>query len=365
MTSSVPLLSVTDFVALTNQTLEYAYPSVEIEGEVASFNVNQGKFVFFDLKDTGATVNCFMMVFALRMPIEDGMKVVIRAVPKLTNKGRFSLTVQQIRPSGEGSLKKSFELLKKKLEAEGIFSPDRKRRLPYAPRHVAVISSTGAAGYHDFIKIAGERWGGVQFDVLHVQVQGEGAADQIIRAFEFVNQQSQLPEVVVLIRGGGSADDLAVFNDEKLVRAISVSRVPVLTGIGHEVDESLADLAADVRASTPSNAAEILVPSRDEIRRYITQLSRQLVGRMENAVDHSAKEVRDTVGVMHGFLERFVDGEQQRVRQLRAVLDAYNPASVMARGYAIVYGKLEKGSIVKVETATHIAETEVKHVRKK
>ncbi len=365
MTSSVPLLSVSDFVALTNQTLEYAYPSVEIEGEVASFTVNQGKFVFFDLKDAGATVNCFMMVFALRMPIEDGMKVVIRAMPKLTNKGRFSLTVQQIRPSGEGSLKKSFELLKKKLEAEGIFNPDRKRPLPYAPRHVAVISSTGAAGYHDFIKIAGERWGGVQFDILHVQVQGEGAADQIIRAFEFVNQQSELPEVIVLIRGGGSADDLAVFNDEKLVRAISASRVPVLTGIGHEVDESLADLAADVRASTPSNAAELLVPSRDEMRRYVKQLSLQLLGRMETAVDRSTREVRETIETIHERLEQFVDGERLRVQQLRAVLDAYNPAGIMARGYAIIYGKLEKGEMVKIETATRIAETEVKHVREK
>ena len=120
-----PQFSVSDFIALTNQTLEYAYPSVDIEGEVSSFKVNQGKFVFFDLKDAGASVGCFMMLFQLRVPIEDGMKVVVTASPKLTQWGKFSLTVRAIRPSGEGSLKKSFELLKAKLDKEGLFAPER------------------------------------------------------------------------------------------------------------------------------------------------------------------------------------------------------------------------------------------------
>ena len=158
-------LSVSDFIAATNQTLEYAYPSVDVEGEVASFKVNQGKYVFFDLKDDGGTVGCFMSLWQLRVPIEDGMKVVVTASPKLTPWGRFSLTVRTIRPSGEGSLKKSFELLKAKLEKEGLFAAERKRPLPSEPQKVAVISSTQAAGYADFMKIVNDRWGGVQFDV--------------------------------------------------------------------------------------------------------------------------------------------------------------------------------------------------------
>ena len=139
-----PLFSVSDFLASLNQTLEYAYPSVEVEGEVASFKVNQGKYVFFDLKDAGGSVGCFMTVWQLRVPIEDGMKVIVRAVPKVTPWGKFSLTVQSIRPSGEGSLKKSFELLKAKLEKEGMFAEERNHSLPSPPTHMGMISSTQA-----------------------------------------------------------------------------------------------------------------------------------------------------------------------------------------------------------------------------
>ncbi|HET8883963.1 MAG TPA: exodeoxyribonuclease VII large subunit, partial [Candidatus Saccharimonadales bacterium] len=177
----VPQLSVSDFIALTNQTLEYAYPSIEVEGEVASFKVNQGKYVFFDIKDAGGSVGCFMTVWQLRVPIEDGMKVVVTATPKLTQWGKFSLTVRAIRPSGEGSLKKSFELLRAKLDKEGLFAAERKRVLPGLPQHIAVISSAQAAGYADFIKIIGDRWGGLQIDVASVQVQGASAPDQMIQ----------------------------------------------------------------------------------------------------------------------------------------------------------------------------------------
>lgn len=206
-----------------------------------------------------------MSVYQLCIAIEDGMRVVVVASPKLTQWGRFSLTVRSIRPSGEGSIKKSFELLRAKLAEEGLLALERKRVLPSMPSHLGVISSTGAAGYADFIKILDDRWAGLQVDVAHVQVQGDVAADQMIRALRYFSELEQPPQVVALIRGGGSADDLAVFNDEKLVRAVAASRVPVIAGIGHEVDESLVDLAADVRAATPSNAAQLLVPDKQAI----------------------------------------------------------------------------------------------------
>ncbi|HEU4830846.1 MAG TPA: exodeoxyribonuclease VII large subunit, partial [Candidatus Saccharimonadales bacterium] len=129
-----PIFSVSDFIAVTNQTLEYAYPAVEVEGEVTSFKVNQGKYVFFDIKDAGGSIGCFMTVWQLRVPIEDGMKVIVSATPKLTQWGKFSLTVKTVRPSGEGALKKSFELLKAKLDTEGLFAPERKRLLPRVPQ---------------------------------------------------------------------------------------------------------------------------------------------------------------------------------------------------------------------------------------
>ncbi len=361
----IPLFSVSQFTALINQTLEYAYPSVEIEGEVASFKVNQGNFVFFDLKDAKSSLGCFMMLFHLRQPIENGMKVIIRARPKLTAWGKFSLTVEQIRPSGEGSLKKSYELLKAKLEKEGLFALDRKRLLPSQPEHIAVISSTQAAGYGDFIKIIDTRWGGMRIDVAHVQVQGEGAPDQMIRALAYINQQEELPEVIVLVRGGGSADDLAAFNDEPLVRAVAASRVPVLTGIGHEVDESLVDLVADVRASTPSNAAELLVPDRNDIRRHVRQSLRQILSATDMAIDRVQRE--NTLMLQRAF-ENIEDLYELQARDLSsriALLSAYNPRRALQRGYAIVRGETKVGAIIDIETSSTQIKAEVKDVKRK
>jgi exodeoxyribonuclease VII large subunit len=358
-----PIFSVSDFLASVNQTLEYAYPAIEIEGEVSSFKVNQNKFVFFDLKDESASIGCFMTVWQLRVPIEDGMKVVIRAVPKLTQWGKFSLTVQAIRPKGEGSLKKSFELLLAKLEKEGLFSEDRKRTLPSIPQQIAVISSTQAAGYADFIKILNDRWGGVNVSVAHVQVQGEAAPDQMIRAIQYFNGLEQLPEVLVIIRGGGSADDLAAFNDEQLVRAIAASRIPTLVGVGHEVDVSLADMVADVRAATPSNAAQIIVPDRREliaaVHHTMNTLSRSATG--------AIKELEQIISVR---LERAVEvaltvirHHEQQLAASTSILEAYNPSAVLKRGYAIVRGEVAIGSAIIIERQNDTIEAEVTNVK--
>lgn len=359
----LPTLSVSDFLASVNQTLEYAYPAIEVEGEVTSFKVNQNKWVFFDIKDAGGSVGCFMSVFQLRVPIEDGMKVVVRAVPKVTQWGKFSLTVQAIRPSGEGSIKKSYELLKKKLENEGLFAPERKRALPVIPRHVAVISSTQAAGYADFIKIINDRWGGMRVDVAHTLVQGMDAPDQIIRAIKYFNEQADLPEVLVIIRGGGSADDLSCFSDERLVREIAASRIPTIVGVGHEVDETLADFAADVRAATPSNAAQLIVPDKREIMAGVTGAMR-LIGNMMNAqIETRLVYVKDLLG---GMLRRIEDnwrGQQDWLNQTVSLLQAYNPAAVLERGYAIVRGDIKVGNTITINTATNEITAEVKHVK--
>lgn len=362
---SSPKFSVSDFIALTNQTLEYAYPSVEVEGEVASFKVNQNKYVFFDLKDSGGTVGCFMTVWQLRVPIEDGMKVIVTATPKLTQWGRFSLTVRAVRPSGEGSLKKSFDILKAKLDKEGLFAPERKRPLPALPKHIAVISSTQAAGYADFIKILNDRFGGLQVDVAHVQVQGEGAPDQIIRALKYFNSREELPDVIVIIRGGGSADDLSAFNDELLVREIAASRVPTLTGIGHEIDESLADLAADRRAATPSNAAQILVPDRQEITRAVRQQIVSLLPRMSQVAVRQREELHLKLEQAESLLRRQLNVQTDQVRSLRRVLSQLDPNKVLSRGYAIIRGKVAVGEVIEIEKSDILITAEVQHVDKK
>lgn len=357
--------SVSDFIALTNQTLEFAYPSVQVEGEVASFKVNQNKYVFFDLKDDGGIIGCFMTVWQLRVPLEDGMKVVVTATPKLTQWGKFSLTVRAVRPSGEGSLRKSFELLKAKLEKEGLFAPERKRALPGMPRHVAVISSTQAAGYADFMKILDDRWGGLKVDVAHVQVQGESAPDQMIKALKYFNSREELPEVIVLVRGGGSADDLAAFNDELLAREIATSRVPTLVGVGHEVDVSLADLAADARAATPSNAAQILVPDRQEIIRAARAQVRSLLPKTERAALQQTEAVRRQLEHAAMLLERRWEARADQLESLRRVLGELNPRRVLERGYALVRGELRPGGMITVEKSDTILTAEVKDAREK
>jgi exodeoxyribonuclease VII large subunit len=365
MEKNVPQLTVSDFIALTNQTLEYAYPGIEVEGEVASFKVNQGKYVFFDIKDAGGSVNCFMTVWQLRVPIEDGMKVIVTATPKLTQWGKFSLTVRAIRPSGEGSLKKSFELLRAKLDKEGLFAQERKRLLPGLPQRVAVISSVQAAGYADFVKILEDRWGGLQIEVASVQVQGASAPDQMIAALKYFNSREELPEVIVIIRGGGSADDLSAFNDEQLVREIAASRVPTLVGVGHEVDVSLADMVADVRAATPSNAAQILVPDRSEIIRAVRRQVQALLPRTEQAIDGRLSNLQAQLDAAMRQVDRRFARQQDQVDSLRRVLAELDPRRVLARGYALVRGDIGVGKVIEIEKSDIVITAEVQHVSKK
>ena len=360
--STVPLLSVSDFVALTNQTLEYAYATVIIEGEVAGFKVNQGKFVFFDIKDTSASVGCFMMAYQLRVPVEDGMRVVITGTPKLTQWGKFSITIKSIRPSGEGSLKKSFDLLKAKLEKEGLFAAELKRPIPAVPKHIAVISSTQAAGYADFVKIIGDRWGGIMIDVAQVQVQGEAAPDQMIRAITYFNEQEVLPEVIVIIRGGGSADDLSAFNDEALVREIAASRVPTVVGVGHETDESLADLVADVRAATPSNAAQLLVPDRRDVIHLTHTRVRGLLPRIERSIAERRSGLRRELTAILERMTLRADAYHTHVARQRRLVAELDPHKVLERGYALLRGKPVVGETIEVETKERIIKAEVTHV---
>lgn len=361
----IPKLSVAEFIDSLNQTLEYAYPVVEIEGEVASFKVNQQKFVFFDLKDGSASVGCFMTLWQLRVPIEDGMKVVVRATAKVTQWGKFSLTVQSIHPSGEGSLKKSFELLKSKLEKEGLFDAARKRRLPVIPTHIGVISSVQAAGYVDFIKILDQRFGGIRVEVAHVQVQGESAPDQIIRAIEYFATTADAPEVLAIVRGGGSADDLATFNDERLVRAIAASRIPTLVGVGHEIDTTLADLVADVRAATPSNAAQIIVPDRQELLRRLGHQRVRILNRVGQATEDTMADVRSVRERALRNWEERIGMVRQRLDHISVRLSAYDPHKVLERGYAIINGTVTPGGTITIERHKDVIEAEVRHVTAK
>lgn len=359
--------SVSDFQAVFNQVVETAFSGVLIEGEVSGFKVNQGRFVFFDLRDEkGAVVNCFMMLWQMRFPLEDGMRVRIRANLKMIKTGRVSLTVTAVKPVGEGSIKRSFELLKAKLEKEGLFSQAKKRALPDPLRlkNVAVISSVQAAGYADFVKILNERWGGLVVHTAHTQVQGQAAVEQIKKALDYFNERGEA-EVIAIIRGGGSADDLAIFNDESLVRKVAASKIPVITGIGHEVDESLVDLAADVAASTPSNVAQKLTPEREAIRRNV-QASLWRAGEATKQELGDARErVRRLVSEKGEGLKTILARKQERVLQLKKLAENLNPQKILARGFALIRGEIKLAQNIEIETMTKLVQARVQKISDK
>ena len=382
--TSRPLFTPTEFIAVANETLEYAFSAITIVGEVASFKVNQGRWVFFDVKDEESSISCFMSAWSLKMPLEDGMKVMVRGVPKLTKWGKFSFTVTAVQPVGEGSIKKAFELLKKKLAAEGLFDAAKKRGVPEDLTRLGVISSTQAAGYADFIKIVNARWGGMKIEVAHTQVQGLDAPEQIIRALNYFNERGEV-QMIAILRGGGSADDLACFNDESLVRAIAASKIPVITGIGHEVDESLCDLAADVRASTPSNAAELLTKDRKTEATKVARATLRARQLILQEIDRAKKVNREKVEkISHGIMTKYVEpmlAENKRkmtditqkiksglslwmtkVEQKIKMLEALNPEKVLKQGYAIIKGKISPGNVVNITTYSNKIKAEIKEV---
>ena len=349
-------------VSTINQNFNYNYPLITISGEVANFKINQNKFVFFYFN---STVNFFMMLFAMKMPIQDGMQIIAKVEPKITDWGKFSLTVKEVKPVGEGNIKKSLDIIKDKLTQEGIFDQSRKRIVPRNSNNIAVISSTEAAGYADFIKIINERWGGIKIRVAHTQVQGESASKQIIKAINYFNQVQDLRDLIAIIRGGGSANDLMAFNDELLARTIAGSRVPIITGIGHEIDCTLSDLAADFAGSTPSNVAQII--SRDKqdeiiyLNNYVNNFSKKII----QTIDENKIGIDLAINNTYKYITNNIDNELYRLNNKIRLLDNLNPQKVLSQGYALLRGKVEINNFIEIETNSNIIKAEVIDVREK
>lgn len=329
-------ISVSEFVALLNQTYDYVFPGVTIVGELANLRISKGKWVYFDLKDDESSAKFFGTVYMLPGPLEDGMLLRVEGTPHMHNLYGFSVNVQTIQPAGQGSIRRAQELLMAKLKAEGLFDPARKRPLPYPPQHIGLITSRQSAAYADFIKILNARWGGLRIDMVDVQVQGEAAPEQIVAAIERCNELKQPPEVLVIIRGGGSADDLAAFSTEHVARAVAASRVPTLAAIGHEIDLSLAELAADKRASTPSNAAELLTPDkRTELERF-QQAAEQMYETVQAYIDGERAVYQDMIMDAGETLALLLQHQRQHLHQSRQLLEVLSPQAALRRGYAIV-----------------------------
>jgi exodeoxyribonuclease VII large subunit len=333
------ILGVSDFVALLNQTMEYAYPSVVISGELANLRVSKNRWLYFDLKDELSTVKFFGTVRQLPGPLEDGMLLRVRGTPRLHHQYGFSVNVMSIQPAGEGTIRRAQQLLQAKLAAEGLFEEARKRPLPHPPRRIGLITSRQSAAYADFMKILNARWRGVDVSVIDVQVQGEAAPGQIIAAVEQFNELAETPEVLVLIRGGGSPEDLAAFSREPVTRAVAASRIPTLVAIGHEVDISLAELAADRWASTPSNAAELLVPDRVAVLSELRAGRAQLDHAGRRHVQLARQQLASTAQLLGDHTARLLKTARLDLTASIQLLEALNPEAILRRGYAIVRQK--------------------------
>jgi exodeoxyribonuclease VII large subunit len=375
-----------------NDTLAATHAMVTVVGEVSGYKEWNGRLVFFDLKDEEAVVNCMIPLGMLRAPVEDGMRIRVHAAVKLTQKGRFTLNVKRVEPVGEGQLQRQFELLKAKLEREGLFAPERKRTPAAFPRRIAVVTSLESAAYRDFRKTLDARWGGVEIIAAHTQVQGETAPEGIAAAIAYIDQLSPGVDVLVVTRGGGGLEDLAAFNSEKVVRAVAGSRAPTVVGVGHETDVSLSDMAADVRAATPTDIARHIVPDRRELRASLGRDRRVMAGSITGYIARRRTWLNQRVAAMERaidiprYMERVTRSKTMLARQqqqllakqrehlagLGRTLGSYDPDAVLRRGYALVRrqqalireaGRVSVGEQVVIQLAQGQLEAEVVDVR--
>ncbi len=385
-----PIFQVHEFNQMVSLHLQRLGELV-IEGEISQMRVSQGKWLFMTIKDDLASVEVFAPAFRLSTlnMLEEGMKVHVYGQASLYQKtGRFTIQATQIVPAGEGALKLAYEKLKQKLDQEGLFDPARKRVLPKFINKIGLITAKDSRAYSDFIKILQERIGGIQIYFYPVQVQGKESVTSLLQAFQYFQSHDLHLDALVMIRGGGSLEDLLSFNDEMVARAVFASKIPVISGIGHEDDIALTDLVADLRASTPSNAAELLMADRDSLNLEIKHLKMRLSTQLKEVFQAKQQQINQSLQTFQRYfvnqqevvvnlsldLERFLtiylerfklkqsftlelknrlsksstlslENQAQRLSQLSRLLSSYDYQKVLARGFSLA--RNQKGQIIK------------------
>ncbi|MGH9736173.1 MAG: exodeoxyribonuclease VII large subunit [Candidatus Acidiferrales bacterium] len=304
--------------------LEGHFPDVWVEGEVSNYRPAQSGHLYFTLKDPSAQIRCVCFRDQLRgikFRPDNGLHVTLRgSISVYELRGEYQIYVSHIEPVGLGALQLAFEQLKKKLQEEGLFDASRKKPLPVLPRCIGVVTSPKGAAIRDMLRVLNRRFKNLHLQIYPVNVQGDGAAAEIARALRYFNQV-KFAEVVIVARGGGSLEDLWAFNEEPVARAIANSAIPVITGIGHETDFTIADFAADLRAPTPSAAAEIVVRSRDEFERHIAEHQRRIIQRVRFVLSEWRHRVRD-LETHRGFrqIEMLLRRRGHRIDDLSGVM---------------------------------------------
>ena len=361
ITSPAAVVTVSQLLRNVRDTLERRFPLMWVRGELSNLSRATSGHCYFTLKDDGAQADCVMFrsrLAALDWELRNGAQVEVRALVSLYEpRGRFQLTVEAMRQAGLGPLYERFLRLKKKLADEGLFEPAAKRAIPRHPRAIGVLTSLAAAALRDVLTTIARRNPAIPVIVYPVPVQGEGAAGRIAAMLRRANARAEC-DVLLLVRGGGSLEDLWQFNEEALARAIRASSIPVVVGVGHETDFTIADFAADQRAPTPTAAAELASPSRLQLGALLGDGARRLAREMRRRLSYAAQGVdacarrlvhprerlrahRELVTQLSArlgfsFLHRLRGGEA-RLARLQAGLAGLDPAAVLGRGYSITY----------------------------
>jgi exodeoxyribonuclease VII large subunit len=369
--STQQALSISELTARIRGVLEPQLSSVWVQGEVSNFKPAPSGHAYFSLKDAQSTVAAAIFGWGKRsqtFQIRDGQQVLCRGrISVYPPRGSYQLIIDVIEPLGAGALQLAFEQLKQKLGAEGLFSADRKRPLPEYPTRVAIVTSPTGAAIQDMLNVLGRRAPHVEINIVPALVQGSEAPAQIVRALERANSL-KLGEVIIVARGGGSLEDLWAFNHESLARAIASSALPVISGVGHEVDFTIADFVADLRAPTPSAAAEIvsrnwvdfprrLEEQRDrmrhsalrgiQLRRERLRAAAALLVSPKDRLREQAQRLDEMTLRLQRSIERRLETRKLRLGQSAEKLQALSPLGVLNRGYAIAFRDEKEFQIVR------------------
>lgn len=321
------VLSVGEITRSIKELLAGTFPGVWVKGEISSFKgAHSSGHLYFNLKDPNATLACAMFrnsAMRLNFSPKDGLEVeAFGEISVYEPRGAYQLIIKQMRPAGIGALLAQLEELKRRLQAEGLFDPARKKPLPRFPRTIGVVTSPVGAAVRDVVKVLRGRWPGIRIVLAPVKVQGEGAALEIAAAIQRFDRWGQA-DVLIVGRGGGSIEDLWAFNEEPVVRAIAGARTPIISAVGHEVDTTLADFAADVRAATPSNAAELAVRDARDMKHRLEAVQQRLGARVRNQLERLRRELQSLLK-QHGFRRTrdLFTHWHQRTDDLRERLDS-------------------------------------------
>ncbi len=356
------ILSVTGLTQRLKWALQEKFRDVWVSGEISNFTSARSGHIYLTLNDDNAQLRAVLWkndASKVAFDLADGMQVVCRGeIDIYPPRGTYQLVVRHIEPLGLGALQLALKKLHARLEAEGLFAAERKKPLPAWPRRIAVVTSPTGAAIQDFLKVLIRRWPNIEVMIIPARVQGDGSAREIAEGVVVAGLLKPPPDVVVVTRGGGSAEDLWSFNEEIVVRAIAECEIPVISGIGHEIDVTLADLAADVRALTPSEAAELVVPLRLELDELLANFRRRLQSSLKSSITRAQVRLRavqsrrvlqspgdlltvpmrrvDDLGLrLDSVIVRILEKERNRIAIQAERLHAISPLGVLARGYSV------------------------------